>query len=299
MMCGNWLLALLILGCSDPKVGSDSDDNTTTNEVDDTGTDLGTTDGGTTGEGDDTGVTVPAEDCYDGEDNDGDGMLDCEDGDCVDTCMEDCQDKFDNDVDGFTDCDDDECIGAEGCPAGYEMSAVTQILSAGLAAGPSVYAVTSSWNTGFAYGYVDVVATPWDSGDEGFLCQGFFYVLPEDPYASYDGFSWHTGDTGADCAGCDVHIDLNLSAASGNLYWFDVGDPCPVQTLPTAHLGFRWNQPTISRRLDAAWSDWYATAPEEILYSNSYLGEGATTLQWMYQMESKTPYSWTGYYDLD
>ncbi|MCK6517316.1 hypothetical protein L6R46_19925 [Myxococcota bacterium] len=51
------------------------------------------------------------EDCADGLDNDGDGLLDCEDGDCAldSACVEDCADEVDNDDDGLSDCYDDDC----------------------------------------------------------------------------------------------------------------------------------------------------------------------------------------------
>jgi hypothetical protein len=60
-----------------------------------------------------------AEDCADGTDNDGDGLVDCEDGDCVGQCTEVCDDGVDNDGDGDTDCDDLDCCWVE-----------TQVLSA-------------------------------------------------------------------------------------------------------------------------------------------------------------------------
>ena len=48
-----------------------------------------------------TNAMVVAEDCTDGRDNDGDGLIDCErrlrDGD---VCVEDCTDGIDNDGDG-------------------------------------------------------------------------------------------------------------------------------------------------------------------------------------------------------
>jgi hypothetical protein len=60
--------------------------------------------------------------CSDGEDNDQDGLIDCEDPDCEDSedCTEwvedgDCSDGVDNDEDGLTDCDDEDCADAEEC----------------------------------------------------------------------------------------------------------------------------------------------------------------------------------------
>lgn len=54
-------------------------------------------------------------DCGDGYDEDGDGLVDCEDADCVDACTElDCGDAVDDDDDGFVDCQDDDCWAPEG-----------------------------------------------------------------------------------------------------------------------------------------------------------------------------------------
>ena len=63
--------------------------------------------------------------CQDGIDNDQDGLVDCEDGDCqeilseVCTKAEDsdalCNDGIDNDGDGLIDCLDDECTAIWPC----------------------------------------------------------------------------------------------------------------------------------------------------------------------------------------
>ena len=59
---------------------------------------------------------VEDEVCGDGEDNDADGLIDCEDDDCFsDTCPEICDDGEDNDADGDTDCDDADCEAIEEC----------------------------------------------------------------------------------------------------------------------------------------------------------------------------------------
>jgi hypothetical protein len=77
--------------------------------------------------------------CLDGDDGDGDGLLDCEDPDCAAFCIENtkarCMDGVDNDQDGLTDCRDDECqkpglccpevpsveeLGAEACSDGVD-----------------------------------------------------------------------------------------------------------------------------------------------------------------------------------
>ena len=73
----------------------------------------------------DTPPAVPVEDCADPGDEDGDGLADCEDGDCVASCLEDCTAPGDEDNDGWTDCQDDECWGPA-CPPASQIAWVTQ-----------------------------------------------------------------------------------------------------------------------------------------------------------------------------
>ncbi len=57
------------------------------------------------------------QDCDDGVDNDLDGLVDCEDSDCLadDDCIEDCDDGVDNDLDGLVDCEDGDCLADDDC----------------------------------------------------------------------------------------------------------------------------------------------------------------------------------------
>lgn len=63
----------------------------------------------------DPGACPQEWDCFDGTDNDGDGLLDCEDADCMGypgLCTEVvCDDQLDSDADGDTDCADSDCAG--------------------------------------------------------------------------------------------------------------------------------------------------------------------------------------------
>ena len=73
---------------------------------------------GSTGEGTLSIVTVVAElNCFDGLDDDADGMADCLDPDCAVPCDEslNCADGVDNDGDLLTDCEDDDCAGDNDC----------------------------------------------------------------------------------------------------------------------------------------------------------------------------------------
>jgi hypothetical protein len=66
--------------------------------------------------------------CNDGIDDDGDGLTDCDDSDCVDegSCDEtDCTDGVDDDGDGLLDCDDPDCMADSSCAAySYEVDCV-------------------------------------------------------------------------------------------------------------------------------------------------------------------------------
>ncbi len=56
--------------------------------------------------------------CADGTDNDGDGLIDCEDTDCAtspDCTSEDCSNGIDDDYDGLVDCLDDDCTSDSAC----------------------------------------------------------------------------------------------------------------------------------------------------------------------------------------
>jgi hypothetical protein len=58
--------------------------------------------------------------CDDSQDEDGDGLYDCDDSDCVDdaACNEAvCDDNFDGDGDGIQDCDDPDCKNDAACAA--------------------------------------------------------------------------------------------------------------------------------------------------------------------------------------
>jgi len=89
----------------------------------------------------DISESVIVEVCYDGLDEDEDGLVDCTDDDCFSDslCLEsgNCADGYDNDLDGLEDCADDDCSGDEACvslsgpsyAAGIEESFLTKFLS--------------------------------------------------------------------------------------------------------------------------------------------------------------------------
>ncbi len=70
-----------------------------------------------------TGVTpTPKEICFDGDDNDDDGLVDCADPNCstdticnITSLVEICNNKMDDDLDGFVDCKDTDCVNDASC----------------------------------------------------------------------------------------------------------------------------------------------------------------------------------------
>jgi subtilisin-like proprotein convertase family protein len=72
---------------------------------------------------------IPETNCTDGVDNDLDGQIDCADTDCGITCAAevDCNNGIDDDGDGFIDCLDVGCNGIDGCEFGGEVSCVDGI----------------------------------------------------------------------------------------------------------------------------------------------------------------------------
>ena len=114
------LSCLLLAGCGAEPPGApwSSGTDPTVERPRDTGPTDDDADGWTVADGDcddgDASVNPgAAEDCADGRDDDCDGLLDCEDGDCLrgPACEESgwCLDGLDNDDDGLADCLDDEC----------------------------------------------------------------------------------------------------------------------------------------------------------------------------------------------
>ncbi len=90
-----------------------------------------------------------AESCSSGADDDCDGLVDCEDADCLSSCSElDCEDGLDDDGDGDIDCDDTECWVLQPC-AGTVLSASA---TAGKASGGALlevrYYPTFKWSSG-------------------------------------------------------------------------------------------------------------------------------------------------------
>jgi len=240
---------------------------------------------------DDDCVDECTEDCSDEEDNDGDGLVDCEDDDCVDECTEDCSDEEDNDRDGFTDCEDDECIGDPACPVEYTVSLTTDLQATLLTSGPWVEYYYGNSTQAWAYGYVEVMGDPADSGAEAFSCFGFFSV--DCNYLG--GMSYLYGYT----AGAGDHVlAFEPSTLDSTLRWYS--PDCPVESLPAAQLGFSHQRSNITRSDgEGGWYTQYTTTSGFTYYyldNDPTFGRAQTYL--FYLTQQQTP-QWVGSYLLE
>ncbi len=268
------MIALLLgLACGEPK-GTDPQDSAPPEADADTDAD---TDSDSDADADadsdadadtdtDTDVTPDTEtDCTDGADNDLDGLLDCEDEDCIDVCFEDCDNDLDDDSDGLTDCEDDECAGEPWCSyrdftvqVDYQIEGLYFYQSSYLARllGTPYDAV------GGVYGYVDVTATSpdpdtSDTADASleFTCTGAIEVF-SDAWAAYSGYANAYGlthDTG-DCEGCDWRFEFQPDRPR----W---SGGCPLAAMPVTHWGVFIGERYVKSDLGGStWVDQYVSA---------------------------------------
>jgi len=147
--------------------------------------------------------------CSDGRDNDGDGLVDCEDGDCATThaCLEeDCEDGLDNDSDGYGDCQDEDCWGGGVCPVvrsrvlGGEMThqrdykQSTGFLSAG-----QVTFLDTTWRTSVQLNDIYGTAMVWHPAVESWQrCSWSFHAGTFQRYSRQSAWysPWDSGASG-------------------------------------------------------------------------------------------------------
>ncbi len=228
----------------------------------------------------DEDVCDGTEDCSDGIDNEGDGLTDCEDSDCVDACWEDCTNATDDDADGLVDCDDDECYGQSGCEGPYTVSLTTNISGALLLWGPQIAAWAGDYAGVQLYASVEVYGAPDGWSGTAFSCVG--EVL---------GFSWapsyglyYAGAGG----GVDYYFQWEPDSSGRSLSW---RGPCLLDSLPSAVLGFHAYQDYISRLDDDG--AWYTQYTAAAYYVRPYVGY---TFNYMLGLTQTDVVSWEGYY---
>ncbi|MEL6342244.1 MAG: MopE-related protein [Myxococcota bacterium] len=200
------------------------------------------------------------EDCEDDINDDGDGLIDCEDDDCLDFCAEDCTDEIDNDDDSFTDCEDDECYGVDGCAGPYNIEYEVRFDEMYFKSSYYYYGDYTTYTyiydyneyaEGYGdpsmYGGVELTGTPDGWLGASFSCEGSFTV----------DFSRAT--TGSEFFDDLVTFDFEPNTADGTLTW---SSSCPVPGLPTATLRHYYGDDYIERRSSAGsfYTQYYASS---------------------------------------
>ncbi len=194
------------LGCSGTEGTQDSANETTAvdsaSEADtdadaDTDTDTDTDADADTDTDTDTPGPETESNCTDGSDDDGDGLVDCEDADCLEVgvCFEYCDDGVDNDLDGLADCDDDDCWGLDCHPYGVKVrllggtlrthqarnrTRTTLSSSAGGSSGVFRTTLHHYYDPGPAYGTVQVwssARSTWEACDWSFTSGRLSYLV--------------------------------------------------------------------------------------------------------------------------
>ena len=298
-------MLLLLFACPSPKP-DDSQDSAVEADADtdaDTDTDTDSdadadSDADTDSDTDTDTGPFHETDCFDEVDNDADGLLDCEDDDCVDVCIEDCDNEIDDDGDGDIDCDDDKCVGDEACDyrafdvtLRYDLERVVAVW------GPLVPYYYDEYTIGLGYGTFKIQGTSpdpdtADTADESysFSCRGTLRVISDGiGYDSgyYSGYAGLSEDTGY-CAGCDAMLNLDPALGMTNF----IGD-CPVSVLPTSQWAFFQGERSFWNDVSGSWQEQYRSKLSGVIWDGDpgyyYYGE----FQYPQMLTAQT---WTGDY---
>lgn len=151
-------------------------------------------------------------DCKDGVDEDRDGLVDCEDGDCFDdpACIEGCDDGLDGDGDGAIDCADDDCWGLN--PYCHPQGIRVRVLGGRLAMQrnslPTEKTPYWSWSSAWAVGRIDL----WS-------VRGSVSVLPANA-------QWDTTQAPTRCAWSFAHGGATFTSSHSwthRFNWYTLG----------------------------------------------------------------------------
>lgn len=236
-------------------------------------------------------------DCADGTDDDADGLTDCEDSDCLDVCAEVCNDGIDNDNDALTDCDDDECYGVDGCGGQYTLTTTYDELYIAWGWGVSTapYSGRVYPFVGAIYGIFSVYAEPTGSwGGAEFFCSGTLLGRiglggGPDVY-SYGGRFVET----LDLYGDGYLIDFTPSLDDDSLAWDGRG--CPIAGIPATSLGFFSDLHSVYRyEAGVGFTEQYRPklVDEDVFYTSD---QQPYTVRWLDGITVLSPPTWTGIY---
>ncbi|MCP4806814.1 MAG: hypothetical protein GY913_06875 [Proteobacteria bacterium] len=213
--------------------------------------------------------TDPVEDeiCDNGDDDDGDGKVDCEDEDCVDACIEDCDDGKDNDQDGATDCEDDECSGEPECGVVWDYELETK----------GGEAIMEFYDDAYLWMEADLHLEGTSNDGGSITCDGWFSAGPSD-------WEMHGAEyNGGDCNGCDWRFKLRPKESQGSLHWFS---ECNVDKLPAIYLGFREGSDSITADIDGGWKTQYEGRAQ-------WTDENWDSYGWFFDLEQVRPRTWS------
>lgn len=233
------------------------------------------------------------EDCDNGQDDDQDGLTDCEDSDCLEDCIEDCSNEQDDDNDGLSDCEDDECFSDPSC---YTVEMATNFVPFPGEYNYGMYLYWGDVESVFGqrailtvYAELSLTATN-ASTNEGFSCTGHLYGLGYgDGGLGNLGLRYIGGADGT----VDYAFAGEFNTANNSLRWD--GD-CPVSALRPFEWGFYTNTEGFVARRDAGattWQQQYRANVVSAFYYNPAFEGGLG----MGVFNSFNTVSWRGRYD--
>ena len=162
-------------------------------------------------------------DCANGDDEDGDGLVDCCDDDCaaepICAAEDFCLDGLDNDCDGLADCDDEDCMGTAACGAADTCEDVLAI-NDGVAIDATYDGVVLEYQ-GTTIGYADDFTGSCDD-DTASAADAVWELVVAETVAvnvgmDYEGYMWPAVYITA--APCGEGEELSCGAAGSGWAW--------------------------------------------------------------------------------
>ncbi|MCA9660438.1 MAG: hypothetical protein KC486_18990, partial [Myxococcales bacterium] len=192
--------------------------------------------------------------CNDGEDNDGDTVMDCADADCASdpACQPDgavestearCSDWVDNDKNGFADCDDTNCDGTRACMGSWDLEQAGA--SAGASATGSAGATEPSMGTVATTGTQEIILKPGESPEDLLNREGLDAGGERSHLACSDGID-NDGDGLVDCddIGCRLSTEATVCQPTNNVRFSVVARVGHEMEMPSNVNGNMFNQNT-------------------------------------------------------
>jgi hypothetical protein len=194
--------------------------------------------------------------CDDGQDNDGDTVMDCADADCASdpACQPDgqiestearCSDWVDNDKNGFADCDDTNCDGTRACMGSWDLEQAGAGAGAGAAAPESAGATQPSMGSVATTGTQEIILKPGESPEDLLNREGLDAGGERSHLACSDGID-NDGDGLVDCddIGCRLSTEATVCQPTNNVRFSLVARVGHEMEMPSNVNGNTFNQNT-------------------------------------------------------